>query len=103
MTVIVREPQTNVVIEEQPSPDVTVTTPGVPGLAGTNWDSATPLESPNGSRTTFTTPSAYVSGGLLVFLNGLRETHFTETTATTFTFSTAPLAGDEITLLYQLS
>lgn len=70
---------------------------------GTVWSIGVPAEAPNGSRTVFTTPSAYVASGLMVYLNGLRETNVSETTATTFTFSTAPITGDIISLFYRTS
>lgn len=73
------------------------------GGTGTAWYTGVPTESPDSLRTTFTVPAAYVPGGLVVFLNGLRESHFTEATSTTFTMSEAPLAGDELMLMYRTS
>jgi hypothetical protein len=62
-----------------------------------------PSESPDGSRTVFTVPETYISGTLAVFLNGLHETHVSETTSTTFTFEDAPHTGDTITLSYAIT
>lgn len=82
---------------------------GLPGTNGTNgtngnvWALGVPTESPNGVRTVFTVPAAYITGGLAVFLNGLRETFVTESSTTTFTFSSAPFTGDTITLFYRTS
>ena len=59
-----------------------------------------PVESPDGSTTTFTVPDTYLSGSLTVYLNGLAEYFVTETTTTTFTFDTAPISGDDIKLQY---
>jgi len=59
-----------------------------------------PNELPNGVRTLFTTPTAYTIGSLQVFLNGLKEGFITQTSTTTFTFDTAPITGDSITLVY---
>lgn len=62
----------------------------------------TPAGAVNGSNAVFTTATAYAD--LRVFLNGLRQqktTHYTETTATTFTLTTAPLTGDVLTVDYR--
>lgn len=60
----------------------------------------------NGSNTVFTTSSAYVTGRLVVHLNGqllLNGTDFSETSpsAGTFTLASAPTSGDVITAIYQ--
>jgi len=63
----------------------------------------------NGSNTTFTVSlSAYVSGSLMVYLNGQLQTQgtgedWTETSpgGGTFGFNVAPISGDEITVYYQ--
>lgn len=73
--------------------------PGPPGAGGNDWLSdEAPLETPNASLTTFTTPSPYVAGTLRVYLNGLREQHVAEVTDTTFAFEDAPWAVDSIRL-----
>ncbi len=64
----------------------------------------------NGSNTTFTVSiGSYVSGSLVVFLNGLIQLQgagddWTETTpgSGTFDFDVAPLTGDIITAIYQV-
>jgi len=109
--VVIKQPSLDIIVREQPSPDITIKTPGPPGASITgpagppaeNWTSSVPLEMANGVRVTFTTATPYAPGGLVVWLNGIRETHFVETTPTTFTFSEAPFTGDEVTLLYQTS
>lgn len=80
---------------------VTVGTQGPPGAGANSWSSGTPVESPNGVRTVFTTPTSYITGGLLVFLNGLWETYITQTSSNTFTFSSAPVTGDAISIFYR--
>lgn len=67
------------------------------GLHRGNVSSTT---TPDGTETVFTVPEAYIAGTLEVKLNGVFEGYVTELTATTFSFSTAPLAGDIIKLAY---
>jgi hypothetical protein len=60
----------------------------------------------NGTNTSFTTSTSYITNTLEVFINGiqqLRSTHYTETTPASgvFTMSDAPLTGDVITVTYQ--
>lgn len=64
----------------------------------------------NGSNKVFTTSSAYLSGSLRVWQGvgggGQLQTQgssedWTETSSTTFTMVTAPISGDEITVVYQ--
>ena len=74
---------------------------GPPGAAGSVWSMGTPVEDPDGTRTLFTTPAAYIEGRLAVFLNGLLETNITEASSTSFTFSDPPFSGDEVRLIYQ--
>lgn len=72
---------------------------GPPGAGGNDWISdQAPVESPDGALLTFTTSVPYVSGTLRVFLNGLRESHVTELTSTTFAFEDAPWGVDAIRL-----
>lgn len=62
-----------------------------------------PAGSVNSINTVFTTASAYQTGRLYVYLNGIRQklnTDFTETTTTTFTMAVAPTTGDVITVDY---
>jgi len=62
----------------------------------------------NGTNTTFTVSNtSYISGSLMVYLNGQLQTQgssedWTETTpvAGTFDFATAPESGDQITVTY---
>ena len=79
-------------------------TPGDTTVATANIRAnVSPSESPDGSRTAFTVPETYITGTLSVFLNGLHETHVSETTSTTFTFEDAPHTGDVITLNYAVT
>jgi len=65
----------------------------------------------DGANTTFTvSQSKYISGSLTVYLNGQLQTQgssedWTETTpgSGTFDFATAPIVGDEITVIYTVS
>jgi hypothetical protein len=73
-------------------------------------DYIVPNETPTGavdsSNTVFTTANVYSSGSLRVYLNGLRQqftVDYTETTSTTFTFTTAPDTGDVVTVDYGVS
>ncbi len=90
----------NVRVTPPPPNEVTVNMGGSAGT-GQAWLSAGVTEAPDGTRRTFSTPSAYVAGALIVYLNGLRESHITEATATTFTFSEAPVSGDQISVFYR--
>lgn len=57
----------------------------------------------NGTNTTFTTSHNYVPGTIEVFRNGLREhlsIGFTEASANTIAFSTAPLSSDDVLVNY---
>lgn len=61
---------------------------------------------PNSIATVFTVPDTYISGSLIVYLNGMRQksgggNDYTETSGTTFTFGSAPLTGDVIILDYR--
>lgn len=100
-------PQVNNVTVQQAAPNnVSVATPGYVVFAGNgvgSWLSGAPVETIDGVRTTFSTPNPYVTGGLIIFLNGLRESHFTEASSTTFTMSEPPLVGDDLTILYRIT
>jgi hypothetical protein len=60
----------------------------------------------NGFNKLFTTNSNYATASLTVFLNGiqqLKNTEYTETSANSFTFATAPIGGsdpDTVTVRY---
>ena len=79
-----------------------VPTPGVPGPpgSGTGVLGEIPTGLVNGSNTVFTTSQTYRSASTAVYLNGLREFHYTETSSTTITFSTAPGSGDDVRIDY---
>ena len=74
----------------------------LPGtMGGQNWAvNQQPLESPNGIRSAFTTPSAYLHNSLMVSLNGISEHYITEDSPTTFSFDEQPLSTDMIYLNY---
>ena len=61
----------------------------------------------DGSTVVFTTPSAYFTGSVRVFINGVEYPPdddcfgWSETTATTITLTTAPHSGDEMAVFYQ--
>lgn len=60
----------------------------------------------NGSNTVFTTVTGYISGSLIVFLNGIAQNpgdDYTETTPAsgTFTFVSAPQTNDKIVVQYK--
>ena len=65
----------------------------------------TPTPATDGAQLIFTLPDSeqYVSGLLEVFLDGLmqtKDTDYTETTASTFTFVSAPEAGEVLRINY---
>lgn len=69
---------------------------------------ATPSGLVNSSNTVYTVPSAYASGTMEVFINGLkqiRDTDYTETnpTAGSLTMTTAPTTGDIVRVNYMTS
>lgn len=102
--VVVAEPAGLLVVPIQTTQVIEVaTTASSGGGSGDEWSTSVPVEVANGVRTVFTTPTPYSPARLIVFLNGLKESHFTETSANTFTFSSAPLTGDEISLLYKVA
>jgi len=63
----------------------------------------TPTGSINGTNLVFGTASPYRAGLLAVYLNGLRQLRsadYNETTSSTFTFLSAPLPGDSLSIDY---
>jgi len=56
---------------------------------------------PNGSVTVFTLPTAYVTGSVTVFVNGLSEINITESGSAQVTFSSAPFTGDQLSASYE--
>lgn len=50
----------------------------------------------NGTNTVFTTADDFRANSTAVYLNGLREFHYTETGVNEVTFEDAPLSGDDI-------
>jgi hypothetical protein len=54
----------------------------------------------NGSNTVFTTADPYRAASVAVYLNGLRELHFTETGANQITLQDPPLSGDDLRIDY---
>jgi hypothetical protein len=63
----------------------------------------TPTGLVNGSNLNFQTQFDFQLGGLLVYLNGLRQRDpqdYTETSTQTFSFTQAPLAGDQVRIDY---
>jgi hypothetical protein len=66
----------------------------------------TPTGTINSSNTAFTASRAFIGGSLVVYLNGVRQTHtsdYTETTPASGTFAmvTAPVTGDVLRIDYQ--
>ena len=63
----------------------------------------TPTPATDGAQLIFTTTNDYTSGTLEVFLDGLlqiKDTDYTETTSTTFTFTVAPDANEVLRVGY---
>jgi hypothetical protein len=116
LTVVVEEQTIDVTTPIAPSVNVStlnepftvVTVEGPPGPQGTPGTNATiqgeiPAGVQNGVNEVFTTAHVFVLGSTAVYRNGLREhlgVGYTETTTTTITFTTAPLASDVIVIDY---
>jgi hypothetical protein len=86
---------------------ILVPVPGGPGQPGPPGDGAqicgeTPAGAVNGVNTTFTVDSNYQAASTRVYLNGLRETFYTESGAAEITFDDPPQSGDTITIDYTL-
>lgn len=85
---------------------VTRGAPGPPGSPGGGGSAQTIGEIPTGAidgvNATYLTTAAFQPNTAAVYLNGLRERFITESTSTTVTFDTAPLAGDLVTIDYLL-
>lgn len=88
---------------------VVVTTPGARGPAGSPGDGTgvygeTPSGVKDGANTAFTLAHIPAPGSTALYRNGLREhlgSGYTES-GSTITFTTAPLAGDALTVDYLL-
>ncbi len=62
-----------------------------------------PTPATDGSQKVFTVANAYVSGLLEVYLDGLlqiKDTDYSETTSTTFTFTNAPASDENVRVNY---
>jgi hypothetical protein len=59
-----------------------------------------PIENPDGIINTFTIPNSYLPNTLRVYVNGLLETDFTETSNNSITLNHTLEAGDEIEIEY---
>ncbi len=59
----------------------------------------------DGANTSFTTTNAFISGTLVVSLNGVRQTtsFFTETSVTTFDTTQVPESDDKLQVQYETS
>jgi hypothetical protein len=84
---------------------ILVPTPGGRGPAGppgegTQIFGETPTGAIDGANTVFTTANTFRATRTEVFLNGLRETYFTETGSNEITLDDPPLAGDDIRVNY---
>lgn len=103
--VIVTNPVVDAGISDEVVSVVTVEGPvGPPGPPGDGTQVfGEALTGMNGVTTVFTTVSEYAADSTAVYLNGLRETHYTESGAAEITFSDPPLAGDSITADYLIA
>jgi len=64
-----------------------------------------PVETPDGANKVFTLPNSheYVAGLLEIYMDGIQQTKdedWTETTSTTFTFTTAPDSDEAVRMSY---
>ena len=78
---------------------------GADGPAGASGANAprfgvTPSGAVNGLNLVFTTPQTFAAGSVCLYLNGLRETHFTETGAAQITLETPPGVSDTLRVDY---
>lgn len=74
---------------------------GPPG-EGVQVFGETPTGLIDGVNTAFTVSQPYLAASTAVYLNGLRETQYTETTTTVITFDDPPISGDNIRIDYIL-
>lgn len=75
--------------------------PGSRGQAGAAGDGAqvigeTPAGDRDGINVTFTTSSPFRTASVALYLNGLREFHFTETGPDQITLEDPPINGDDL-------
>lgn len=82
-------------------PDIVSAGTGVVGTGTTLKARQTLTPAPDGTTKTFTLPSAYVAGSVTVYLNGLVENTITESGAGQITFTTAPIASDQLSASYE--
>lgn len=98
----VTEAAVAVAVVDQPT-DVSIAllgAQGIPGRVGAAVTGETPAGTLNGANTVFTTNAPFVSGTTAVYLNGLREFHFTETGPNQITFEDPPSSSDVIRIDY---
>lgn len=76
--------------------------PGAPGPPGSGVIiyGSEPGGVKDGANTVFTTAHPYRPGTIAVFLNGLREHYYSETSSTTITFDDPPGPADLVTVDY---
>jgi hypothetical protein len=72
---------------------------GPPG-SGAFVTGETPTGLINNTNRVFTTSSAFRTGSIAVYLNGLRESHFTETATNQITLEDPPVSGDSLRVDY---
>jgi hypothetical protein len=86
-------------------PVILVPVPGAPGPEGPPGSGVfitgeVPSGAVSGSNTTFTTANVYRPGSTAVYLNGLREHFYAESSPVTLILSSAPESGDDIRVDY---
>jgi hypothetical protein len=86
---------------------VVVATPGPPGIAGPPGEGEpifgeTPAGTINGTNVVFTAAAEFRPNSTAVYVNGLREHHYSESSSTTITLEDAPVTGDDIRIDYIL-
>lgn len=101
----VETPSIDITAEAGPAPVLLVVSPGPPGIQGPPGEGApilgeTPSGLLNGTNTVFTTASAFQPNTTGVYLNGLREFNFVETSSQTITLADPPLPGDILRIDY---
>lgn len=95
----------SVVVSPSPTVAVIVAAPGPRGLQGPPGEGSPIVGeiltgTQDGVNIVFTTAGPYRTGTLAVYRNGLRETAFTETTSTTFSFDDPPSVYDILAIDY---
>jgi hypothetical protein len=96
---VTRSTGAKVILVPVPGPKGEAGAQGLPG-EGVPILGETPSGAINGINKVFSTASTFRADSTSLYLNGLRESHYTETGGSSVTLSDAPMVGDEIRIDY---